>query len=263
MRKYDSSLTRVVPLIDFLRSGSGTDGTWVQAMVDTAQFGRRVRVPPQLELNEIMYGDGHAGDSTGEKKLSPPRSLLEWLIRNPSPPQNGEWGTSEETVAKRKSLLEGTESTINEAMGGLDRWNGGAAWYILEGNSQPDLFVRTPELVLVVEAKRTESEPTRRTTWMEVRHQMLRHLDCAVEGYRNLAVIGMMIVEGEAGGEVPNQYREYCQELLSDEIVNESLPHRSRSERERIAGGFAGVTTWQHVCRKLDVPENVLVDVLP
>lgn len=260
MGKHDSSLTRVVPLVDFLRTRFGTDGSWVRTVIHTAEFGRKVKLPEPLDIKEIMYGDGNAGNSTGEKKLSPPRSLLEWLIRNASAPQNGNWGTSEETISKRKSLVAGDESTVTEAIDSLAGWQGGADWFIFEGDTQPDLFVRTSEMVLVVEGKRTESEPTRRTTWMETRHQMLRHLDCALEAYPELAVIGMMIVEGEANGDVRGQYREYCEELLSDRVINGSLPHRSSSERERIAGGFAGVSTWQRICRELDVPEDVLLD---
>jgi hypothetical protein len=125
------------------------------------------------------------------------------------------------------------------------------AWYVLEGQSQPDVYLETPELLVVIEGKRTESGPTTDTTWMPVRHQMLRHLDGAWETRGNRKLVGFFIVEGAGGPDdmaVPQRWQIAAQETVAPSAIAGSLPHRSPEERHAIAAAFLGVTTWQRVC---------------
>ena len=56
------------------------------------------------------------------------------------------------------------------------------AWYVFEGQTSVDAYLCTSRYVVLVEGKRTESGPTTHTSWMEVRHQVLRNIDAAWNG---------------------------------------------------------------------------------
>jgi hypothetical protein len=121
-------------------------------------------------------------------------------------------------------------------------------WWIFEGPSYPDAYVVTPDLILVVEGKRTESEPTTTTTWMPERHQMWRHIDAAWEIRGRRQVAGILVVEADSGAKVPQKWLRSSHELLEGPALDGSFPHRSRGEVEAIASCFRGVTTWQAIC---------------
>lgn len=128
-------------------------------------------------------------------------------------------------------------------------------WFVLEGMSQPDLYYESDNIILVVEGKRTEPTATEKTTWMPGRHQMLRHIDCAWEIRRQRKVLGMLIVEGsDTDGTVPPCWQDYSDQLTRSDAVASSLPHRGSDEQRLIADCFAGVTTWQRVCREFGLP---------
>ena len=61
-----------------------------------------------------------------------------------------------------------------------------------------------------------------------------------------------MIVEGEGQlGEAltpTEHWLAQSREQVMPQTLERSLPHRSLTERERIAEGYLGVTTWQTVC---------------
>lgn len=76
-------------------------------------------------------------------------------------------------------------------------------------------------------------------------------MDAAWDVRDGKQVLGLMIVEGPGGADatVPSAHwlKQGDNQVLA-ETLNASLPHRSSSERDQIAGGFLGVTTWQRVC---------------
>jgi hypothetical protein len=126
----------------------------------------------------------------------------------------------------------------------------------LEGLSQPDAYLETDELIVVIEGKRTEPTATKRTTWMPKRCQMLRHMDAAWEIRGTKRVLGMMIVEAPNGAcEVsPIEYwQDDANKQVGPESMASSLPHRCALESEQIADGFLGVTTWQRVCAEFGI----------
>jgi hypothetical protein len=123
---------------------------------------------------------------------------------------------------------------------------------MFEGPTSVDAYLETPELIVLVEGKRTERGPTTHTTYMSIRHQILRNLDAAWDMRGRRAVVAMFIVEGKGdGGEVPNNWQEFATATTSADALAGSLPHRGCEERAAIADGFLGVTTWQAVCREL------------
>lgn len=186
-----------------------------------------------------------------ERPLDPPKSLLRWLIRNlKEPPSERLWGTGE-TRTKRERLLACDKGTIDEALRLPKSEPRRSAWYVLEGQSRPDACLETESLILLIEGKRTERESTTTTTRMKRRSQILRHMDAARELPGNKKTLGLMIVEGPGGADAvtPSEYWQgEADAQVEPQMLKDSLPHRTPQERELIAEGFLGVTTWQRVC---------------
>jgi hypothetical protein len=146
---------------------------------------------------------------------------------------------------------------IQQSLELIGRGKVGKAAHVLEGPSCPDVFLSTDELVVVIEGKRTEPTPTTGTSWMRVRHQMLRHLDAASELRNGRALLGFLIhdeniMKTEAWQNYPDQVR-------SPEVLRNSLPHRTDAERREIADAFIGTTSWQAVCRRFGIPDQALI----
>ncbi len=201
-----------------------------------------------------------------EKALPAPGSLLRWLVSHPEDlaRPSGALAGSAETLAQRESLLRGDGHIRDEALRLLEQADRSLpAWYVLEGPTYPDVFLRTDDAIIVIEGKRTEADVTRSTTWMPMRHQMLRHLDGAWEARKGRAVYGLFIVEGDGDGTavaVPERWQRVCAETVTPETLSRSLPHRSAEERGAIARGYLGVTTWQRICAQFDIPWRDLPD---
>jgi len=256
MGKYDSSKTRVTPVFDQLYTNDQTGHSWVRKLIDLPVGGNPVALPENCNLTIQDFG---WGDS--EKKLDPPVSLLEWLIRHPRKPVSGLLSSNSVIAQKRSEWIEGSEAHQLEALQLLRHNPAGEDWHIFEGQTQPDVFIQTPDLILVVEGKRTERKPTTSTKWMAGRHQMLRHSDCAWEIAGTRRVIGFFIVEGIANTcEVPAAWIDYAKQTLAPEAVASSLPHRSPEVQKGISSSFAGVTTWQRVCKKFNLDWTKLPD---
>ncbi len=184
------------------------------------------------DVAKNWYGDR-------EKALQPPVALLSWLIRNLDSAESRPLGT-DETSVKRRKLMEKDPATIGEALDHLRRKGTSRAWHILEGATYPDVFIETPDALIVIEGKRTEAGATTHTTWMPNRHQMLRHIDAAWEIRGKRDVYGFFIVEGGSSTEAwsPQQCMDVCTATRSAEAINGSLPRRSPEEQKQIANCF-------------------------
>lgn len=245
MGKLDSTKTRVSPVFNELRHADATGRAWVAPLLalprrDGAVVDRVIT--PPLHENTFRYGDD-------EVQLDPPRSLLRWMVEHPERLQWPKQADDQDvtTQAKRKALLANDPAVRAEALALLAKGQPQQTWYVLEGRSRPDVFFETDDAIVVIEGKRTEPRPTRKVTWLPGRDQMLRHLDCAWDLRGDRRVFGFMIVEGDADGVVPNQWRNACAEAVTADALERSLPHRSSDERAEIAASFLGATTWNHV----------------
>jgi hypothetical protein len=254
--RYDSTKTRVSPIFNRLE---GRVDPWLERLLALPKYGHPNPLSwtgLSLRIDEIRYG-------TKEKPLPAPTKLLEWLIANATDiTGKGLEGCSDLTSEKRRLLLDRDAAVISEARTLLASNRADGQWFVLEGPSYPDVFVSTPDLVVVIEGKRTERGSTTATTWMSLRHQLLRHMDSALDAANGRTVVGFFVVEGGSDAEVPRPWITAAADTISRRMVQSSLPHRSPAEQELISKGFLGVTTWAAVCREFGLDPGILPDTV-
>jgi hypothetical protein len=162
---------------------------------------------------------------------------------------------------KRRQWIEGSRERIIEGLSLLRRDPNSYGWYIFEGRTQPDIFIETDDLIVVIEGKRSETKPTTTTKWMQGRNQMLRHLDCAWEIRGGKQLVGFFIVEGNGRSEdVPPDWHTFAADTISHPTIASSLPHRGQEEQDGIVSCFSGVTTWQRICAEFGLDWTLLPD---
>lgn len=251
--KNNSTDTRVTPVFSELLRRKCEGRTWLPALLALPMRERastiRAATPPIIA--PVRFG-------RNEVRLKPPIELLRFLVNNPTrlrPPVKET--TSAATREKRKALLSANPKAVREeALALLGRRVAEKAWYVLEGPTQPDVYIETEDAVVVIEGKRTERDATTTTTWMAERDQMLRHLDGAWEIRGNRRVYGFYIVEDDPaeGPDVPAHWQGVCAKTIASRTLSASLPHRSAAEQRAIASSFLGATTWSRVRSALDLP---------
>lgn len=253
MGTTDSSKTRVTPVFDRLFANDPTGATWVDRLL---ALGSRAELVPALPTHQTLVA-GHKrfwGDN--ERGMFAPLALLEYLVRNIEPALVETSGDSGTTLAKRKALAARDPRTIADALGQLRSKRRGRRWFVLEGESRPDAFLETEELVVCIEGKRTEAGCTTSTTWMRSRSQLVRHMDAAMEQFPNKRVLGLLIVEGDGDATAVTPSTHWQNESAAQyarDMLDRSLPHRQVEERSAIEAGVLGVTTWQAVCSEFNL----------
>ena len=259
-RKFDSSRTRVAPVFSALEQHHGSDGGWVRRLLDLAATGGEHPWARQdLQVLE-RHHEATSGDKRKEQLLAPPVSLLRWLVTGFTPPKRGGYGDGD--VGRfRRELAGKNPERIAEALAHLEGSEAppSRAWFVFEGYTSPDVFLVTPDALVVVEGKRTEAGPTTSTTWMAGRHQMIRHLDAAWEIRGRRSVYGFFIVEAEPGSsDVPGRWQAAAEAACGDDAILSSLPHRDQSDREGIRKAMVGATTWQRIVGEFGLPGDVI-----
>ncbi|NQT91310.1 MAG: hypothetical protein HQ559_01010 [Lentisphaerae bacterium] len=257
MGQYNTSRTRVQPVFSELITRMGLSADWLPALLSLLECGApdaTVTVEPGPVLKRQAWGGNPASDEE-EQSLSPPLSLLSWLVRNLVQPEGINLDSANDVDRQRQKLIDQDPETIARALEMLKRHGGSRKWYVLEGPSQPDVYLETEKTIIVIEGKGTESGPTTNTTWMAGRHQVLRYIDAAWEIRGSRDVYGFFIVNGKDDNpestEVPDHWRNASKATWSDEAISSSLPHRGPEEQHAIRNAFLGITTWQSVCQKL------------
>lgn len=256
MGRFDSTQTRVTPVF---RSLDGMPSPWLDRLLTLPTHGHPARLSwagRSMQVDEIKYG-------ADEKPLPAPVKLLDWLIANiQDVTGKGFDNLSDHSRDKRRRLLARDPGVIAEARALLASNRADNQWFVLEGPSYPDVFISTPDLIVVIEGKRTEPVPTTATTWMSPRHQMLRHLDCALEMSDGRTVLGFFVVENGIDGKVPEVWTRAAESTISPDLLDGCLPHRTVAERQVIAKGFLGVTTWQSICHEFNIDPRSLPDTV-
>lgn len=253
MGQFNSSTTRAKPIFNALLLQDPTGRKWLLTLLNLPKGGHTLDLT-DLEMSLV----DHAWENEpAEKPLSPPLSLLKWLASNLHEPGNTQiWKCMSEAVRKkRKQLIAGNLTTIQDAIEALSSNPNPRAWYVLEGKSYPDVYLETRSLIVVIEGKRTEGRTTRVTSWMDGRHQMWRHIDCAWERRGAKQVYGFLIVES------PEEAMAFARETVLDEAIRKSLPHRSAAEVAEITCCFLGATTWKTVCESTGIPWDSIAGI--
>lgn len=191
--RFDSSKTRVAPVFDALLARDASGESWLPTLLTLPSHGSSS--PREPAVGPIV-SHGWEPNETG---LDPPLSLLSWLIRNIEAPKN----SSEKLEGRRQRLVDRDPGAIRAALREVRERHEARGWYIFEGPTFPDVFIETEQVVIVIEGKRTERGPTTSTKWMPVRHQMLRHLDCALEIVGGRRLFGFFIAEVDERGGLP------------------------------------------------------------
>lgn len=246
--KYDSSKTRVTPVFNRLAE---EPWDWPFRLLKLAEFGSVEAVIP--DTLDMTYVKGSWG--ANEQGLRPPISLLSWLVRHPE-----NWPV-EADMKKRRQLSSGDPTAFEDALELLRKSDTDRGWFIMEGRTYPDALILTPDAIIVVEGKRTETGPTTHTKWMDSRHQIWRHIDAAWELRGKRHVFGMFIVEGNSHG-VPDNWRRAAIDSLSEVVLRGSFPHRSCEEIAEISRCFLGVCTWHRVCESFGFDVGELPDTV-
>jgi hypothetical protein len=262
----DSSYTRVAPVFDQLLSLDPTGQSWIPRLLGLPRVGdEQKRLALQNFGRMHSYNWKRQDKSLDEKKLSPPRELLRWLIQNPGA-HIAAGNLSDETKRKRAAIVCGDRAVIEDALVKLkESALPGKAWYILEGTTQPDVYLETDRCIIVIEGKRTELGPTTKTTYMAARHQMLRHLDCVWDTRGAKEVYGFFIVSGgekASDEEIPPVWINAAFDTIDPKTLDLSLPHRAVEDRKAIGQAFLGCTTWQAVCSEFNLAWTALPDRL-
>jgi hypothetical protein len=255
---YDSSRTRIAPVFGRLHCYDPSGRMWLQGLLELSSTRGLPR--PEAGSSRLRVAKWWPR----EARLAAPPGLLRWLLENAEAPRSAAaWGRRAEVMANRRRVVDRDAATLADALKNLEeRRPTGRAWYVLEGPSQPDVYLDTAETVVVIEGKRSELGPTTSTAWMPVRHQMLRHLDAVWEHRQGRRIYGLFIVEAEKvtdSAEPSAAWRAAVDATISEEMLKGSLPHRTPEEREQIAGALLGVTTWQAVCDEFQIPREVLI----
>jgi hypothetical protein len=241
--KYDSSKTRVSPVFEALWR-SGRD--WLPRLLQLPSGGCR----PLTAINgNLTLIEGYW--EPNERSLRPPISLLSWLIRNIGSVSDGPFESVD-----RERLAAGDPEIVEKALRFLRSEGADRAWYIFEGPTSPDVFLVAPDVLVVIEGKRTELTATTETKWLPGRHQIWRHLDAAWEIRGRRSVYGFFIVESEVESAqpiVPKHWQIAAASCLEPQVLESSFPHRSKVEAQAIANGFLGATTWRHVCEAFGI----------
>ena len=247
MGKYNSSTTRVVPVFDQLMDRDSTGRSWLSYLLQSGSRATSAALPAEPGL---LAPDHPRWWGRNERRLAPPKSLLRWLVGNVTEEQVLAARDNDTVRARRLRMARRDPATVAEALAGIDTGVWKRQWYTLEGESAPDAFLETDRVVLVVEGKRTEWSCTTKTKWMTMRSQLLRHMDAAQEIAGDRRVLGLLIVEGPESNplRLGEFWRGQVDAQVGTDLLERSLPHRSVRERQTIAQGVLGATTWQRVC---------------
>jgi hypothetical protein len=251
---HDSSITRVAPVFTALDERGHLP----------ASLGRLLSLPAREGQAARDWGDPGKLEEKAwwpkEKRLDPPRALLEYLVEEL--PRSGR----SSTVPDRDKLLAGDEAALADALAAIrEETVPPRAWYVFEGRTSVDAYVRTNRYLILVEGKRTEPGPTTHTSWMEVRHQVLRNIDAAWDARDDRDVVAFFAVQGDDSDptSVPPAWRQAVEATISVDALAGSLPHRSEAVRREMARSFRGAVTWQAICREFSLPRDTLIAEVP
>jgi hypothetical protein len=278
MGEYNSSVTRVWPVFDWLFHADPSGQSWISSLLhmgsradqvepsvlespgmldpELSDFKRKIPGPLKKVLGAMWVEQLGTIRNAYEINVPPATAFLRWLLENPErlqwPKAKGkELVYGAPTQANRKALIAGNPESKEKALRELAQ-NGTIGtqrkWWAFEGYTSVDCVLATDSLLVLIEGKRTEPMSTS-THWFPDRNQLIRNLECAREmarcGNKNFAVL-------------------VCAENIIDMADVEwekSLPHMPEGERAELQSHFLGCATWNSIaaelCNGMKLPETV------
>lgn len=247
-RIKDSTITRVQPSFDFI----GNDVKRLNKFFHL--FGEKTPIIKHGVIHEIRYGKS-------EKTIPPSKSLLKWMLQNLEElkPLKIQDVTKEksETQLKRELLFAGDKNALNEALNLISAENPlpNTAWYIFEGYTHPDIYIETDDSIFIGEAKRTESDITTKTTWLNQRDQFIRHIDSLLEQPKKIYSFYLLDKDEYQKGVYPERMKLY----QNFEYFKSNLRHRNEAEIKRAMESFIGFIFWDDIaeCFEINFPDTI------
>ena len=253
MGKFNSSLSRVQPILKALYEIDPSGESWIKSLLDIASrrdflhtavtkisLGHLVK-PPQFEF-----------------PVDPPRTYLKWLIDHPenlsSPPVTALKTWSATTQRMRSRFLLGDKEVQATATSNIASCNSlpKTAWWRLEGVTYVDCALITDLAAIFIEGERAEIGPSKEVLWYKQRNQVHRNLDCAAayaqkERLQHYFVIAA--VDKDLINQDPIRQKEW-NTLMSPEVIRNGLPHLNDGELKEITRHYAGMTTWEDIIER-------------
>ncbi len=241
MGRKDSTFTRVKPVFDFIGNDSEKLNKFFRL------FGDQAPVIEQDLVKEIRYGKN-------EKLLAPSKSLLIWMLQHLgdlNPVVNFGVDLGSDTYLKREMLFAGDEKILNEAIDLISSKNQipKREWYIFEGYTHPDIYIETDDSIFVGEAKRTESDITTKTKWLNPRDQFIRHIDSLLDQPKKIYSFYLLDKDEYLKGVYPDRMKLY----LNSDYIKSNLKHRNEADIERAIESFIGFIFWNDIAECFDI----------
>lgn len=268
-KPFDSSKTRVVPVFNALSKGNNAKLREFLAFIaehvtPITRCASKIQASALKEYSTIKIHYGKRNGKTdgvtvepGEKRIAPRFEFLEWLILNAK--------TAKSEVGERAKLFSRDKKTQDaarkEALSLLRKhWNKNhvpKSWYILEGDTSPDVYIETDQYILVIEAKRTEPTLTDKTKWMKQRNQMVRHLHpLFADKSSHRPAYGLYIISRSAEEDPAFKIRKFpnhaaaCEKEYSDERTwLDSAPDLGRTALN-MRTMLLGYITWEEIIER-------------
>lgn len=196
------------------------------------------------EIKETRYGDN--------EKLLPPSS--EYLVKLVEYIASMKQHTGYIDKGQKRLALffenENREKTKEEAINLIKRdatnkkYNS-KAWYVLEGETHPDVFIETDTFVLICEGKWIERKITTETGHLKAdegnyRSQMIRHIQGALN-YTDKRIIALYLVDENCG-----YLHDVTKEGFEKQMNSESIA-LTDEEKAKYRSCFYGYLTWQQI----------------
>jgi hypothetical protein len=259
---FNSSETRVRPILGELLGRNGADASWTLQLWNLARSPEAAPSPSdagQLTSNQLSVDPRTGLLRVFERPVPPPSAFLRWLILNPdrmTGPDTETFGTSEDSLARehRRDLFsldsDTREAAQKAAVSELDRLGSqgsGRKWRAFEGFTHADCCLETDTLLLLIEGKRTEPVSSS-TRWFAQRSQLWRNVEAAKELANGRAFGVIVTVEQDADGVLEDARR----------TRDGSLPHLSAEMHEALSAHLLGATTWAQIVTEFDLPTRLL-----
>lgn len=247
MGKYNSTNTRVTPLFDHI----GSDIIMLNDLFKL--FNSSIPNFENGSVLELCYGKN-------EKKIPASKSMLNWMLNNIQELKIHNYGASNnksKTYKRRERLFAGDSKTLAEAIEALENMDKFSSnkWYIFEGKTSPDIYIKTKDSIFIGEAKRTEKKITTETLWLKNRDQLIRHIDSLLDQEKD--IYSFYILEGKT---FKKNYEESMKLYNDKSYFKRNLKHRNEEEVNRAFQSFIGFIFWEDLANQFEItfPETIL-----